>query len=283
MLTQDGSSCDTLGRMIATVRAMAAAGDRTDLRDLWQLLGGSSELPSDDADAGRLVTDLVGGLCGKGESFMAERRAIAKLASTVGVDPEAYPQVEPLEDAIIDALAKRLREKLTAMSSAERHAFFADMVKRMPDDERLTLIEQILDGYEHMDDEARAEFRRQMAKEFDMNESDVAAALVGGAATLIPLLAAKQAGFAMFLWTTKIMFAASSAAGVTVPFTAYALKNQALGWLLGPVGLLVTTALSVGWFGAQTWRRKERFRKLVQVIALCSSWRERTSASAAAS
>jgi hypothetical protein len=37
--------------------------------------------------------------------------------------------------------------------------------------------------------------------------------------------------------------------------------------------MIVTTGLSLGWFAAKTWRRKERFRKLVQVTAYCSAWR----------
>jgi hypothetical protein len=91
---------------------------------------------------------------------------------------------------------------------------------------------------------------------------------------LIPLLLAKQTGFAIFLWTTNIMAATASSVGLTIPFAVYMLKNRALGWLLGPVGMLVTTAMSAGWFVARAWRRKERFRKLVQVVAYCSAWRE---------
>jgi hypothetical protein len=53
-----------------------------------------------------------------------------------------------------------------------------------------------------------------------------------------------------------------------------------LGWLLGPVGTLVTTALSAGWFAVKTWRRKERFRKLIQVIAYTSAWRSDQATSA---
>jgi uncharacterized protein YaaW (UPF0174 family) len=160
------------------------------------------------------------------------------------------------------------------MTPEERHAFFEEMVRRMSDEERLRLIEQVLEGYEEMSEEEKAAFCRRLARELDISELEIAAAIVGGAATLIPLLLAKQSGFAIFLWTTNIMAATASSVGLTIPFPVYMLKNRALGWLLGPVGMLVTTAMSAGWFIARAWRRKERFRKLVQVVAYCSAWRD---------
>lgn len=257
--------------MISTVYAMRDMGDRAALDDLWRLLGGRSALPSDQGD--QLLVGLIHRLCGKGDLFAAERGALAELAKTAGLDPHRWPEVDELEDAIIDALATKLQERLEKMTDAERTAFFEDMVKRMSDEERLGLIDQVLEGYAEMSPDEQAGFRRRLANELGLSETDVAKAIAGGAATLIPLLLAKQTGFAIFLWTTNVMAAAASSVGLTLPFAVYMFKNRALGWLLGPVGMIVTTGLSLGWFAAKSWRRKERFRKLVQVTAYCSAWR----------
>jgi hypothetical protein len=160
------------------------------------------------------------------------------------VEPAAYPQVDALEDAILDGLAARLQRKLDAMSPEARRAYFEDMVKRMSDEDRLRLIEQVLEGYDEMSPEEQEQFRKRLASELGMDEDEIACAIVGGAATLIPLLLAKQTGFAIFLWTTQVMAAAASSVGLTIPFAVYMFKNKALGWLLGPVGMVVTTALS---------------------------------------
>jgi hypothetical protein len=258
--------------MLETIGEMEERGDPKALEDLWRLLGGESHLPP--GTGAKLVGGLVHRLCGKGDRYAAERSALADLGKTVGVDAGRYPRVDALEDAIIEALAQRLQEKLDAMTPEERHAFFEEMVRRMSDEERLRLIEQVLEGYEEMSEEEKAAFRRRLATELDLSEPEIAATIAGGAATLIPLLLAKQTGFAIFLWTTNIMAATASSVGLTIPFAVYMLKNRALGWLLGPVGMLVTTAMSAGWFVARAWRRKERFRKLVQVVAYCSAWRE---------
>src|SRR4051794_9758220 len=114
--------------------------DRAALDDLWRLLGGRSALPSDQGD--HLVVGLIHRLCGKGDLFAAERGALAELAKTAGLDPGRYPEVDELEDAIIDALAGKLQERLETMTDAERTAFFEDMVKRMSDEGRLGLIDQ---------------------------------------------------------------------------------------------------------------------------------------------
>jgi uncharacterized tellurite resistance protein B-like protein len=257
--------------MLATINAMADARDRSALNDLWRLLGGGSSVPA-DADRDLALT-LVHRLCGKGDPYAAERASLAQLAETVGLDAARFPHVEPLEDAIIEALAAKLQERLRKMSPEERNRFFEDMVKRMSDEDRLRLIEQVLEGYAEMDPREQAAFRKRLANELGVSESDITKAIAGGAGTLIPLLLAKQTGFAIFLWTTNVMAAAASSVGITIPFAVYMFKNRALGWLLGPVGMVVTTALSLGWFAAKTWRRKERFRKLIQVVAYCSAWR----------
>jgi hypothetical protein len=259
--------------MLETINQMEKRGDQNALQQVWRLLGGESQLP--EGTGAELVGDLIHRLCGKGDRYAAERSALADLGKTVGVDAGRYPRVDALEDDIIEALAQRLEEKLDAMTPEERHAFFEEMVRRMSDEERLRLIEQVLDGYEKMPDEEKAAFRRRLATELDIGQSQIDRALtVGGAAALIPLLLAKETGFAIYLGTTKIMYATASSVGLTIPFSVYMLKNRALGWLLGPVGMLVTTALSAGWFSARAWRRKERFRKLVQVVAYCSAWRD---------
>ncbi len=260
--------------MIATVWEMLEASDEKALDDLWQLLGGSPGSTEMRVKAG-LVTELIHKTCGRGNMFSAERAALDQLADTVGVDPAAHPLPEPLEDAIVGAISRRLEEKLAGMSEEERRRFFEDAVKRMSDEDRIRLIDQVLEGFGEMSDEEQGEFVRQLAVELGLDEAELLKALSGGAAALLPLLLAKNAGFAAFLWTTKIMYVAAGAVGLKLPFAAYMLKNQALGWLLGPVGMLVTTAMSLGWFGVRAWRRKERFRKLVQLVAYCSTWRER--------
>ena len=93
--------------------------------------------------------------------------------------------------------------------------------------------------------------------------------IAGGAAALIQLLLTEMRGFAIFWWTTKIMAATASSVGLTIPFGVYIFKNRALGWLLGPVGILVTTAMSAGWV-ALAWRR--RFRKAQSRQALDHEW-----------
>jgi hypothetical protein len=84
------------------------------------------------------------------------------------------------------------------MTEAERTAFFEDMVKRMSDEDRLRLIDQILEGYAEMSPEEETAFRRRLAKELEINEAAIARSIAGGAATLVPLLLAKQTGFAIF-------------------------------------------------------------------------------------
>jgi hypothetical protein len=251
---------------------MAEIDDGDALEDLWRLLGGESALPKGAGD--ELVAGLIHRLCGKGDRFAAERSALAEVAKTVAVNPNRFPDVDVLEDAIVDALGDQLGERLSKMTPEQRTSFFEDMVKRMSDEDRLRLIEQVLEGYDEMPPKEQKAFRRRLASELGVEESEIESAIMGGAATLIPLLLAKQTGFAIFIWTTQVMAAAAGGLGLTVPFGVYMLKNRALGWLLGPVGMLVTTAMSAGWFAAKAWRRKERFRKLVQVIAYCSAWRE---------
>lgn len=259
--------------MIATVHRMAELDDRRAVQDVWKLLGGDSALPAEGGP--ELVAGLIHRLCGKGDRYAAERSALADVAKTVDVSPDRHPTVDGLEDAIVEGLANKMEQKLAAMSPEERKRFFEDMVKRMSDEDRLRLIEQVLEGYEQMPPEEQVAFRRRLASELEVEEREIEDAIIGGAATLIPLLLAKQTGFAIFLWTTRIMAAATGGLGLTIPFGVYMLKNQALGWLLGPVGMLVTTAMSAGWFAVKAWRRKERFRKLVQVVAYCSAWRDK--------
>jgi hypothetical protein len=149
------------------------------------------------------------------------------------------------------------------------------MVKRMSDEERIRLIDQVLEGYDEMNEDEQQHFRHRLAAELGVDDDQLLIdAIAGGAATLIPLLLAKQSGFAIFLWTTRVMAAGASSVGVVIPFGVYMFKNRALGWLLGPMGMLVTTALSAGWFFVASWRRKERFRKLVQLIAYTAAWRD---------
>lgn len=262
--------------MVETVRAMAAARDDRALDDVWRLLGGAGGERGVSArgQKAELIVALVHDMCGKGGLYSAERGALEQLANTVGVEPSRYPAVDPLEDAIVEALSKRLEDEISRMSEEERRKYVEDMVRRMSDEERIRLIGQVLEGYDSMTPEEQRVFLAQLAAEFELDPPELEKAIAGGAATLLPLLIAKHAGFASFLWTTKVMYIAAGSVGLKLPFTAYMLKNTALGWLLGPVGLMVTTAMSLGWFGARAWRRKERFRKLVQLVVYMSIWRE---------
>src|SRR3954452_1540939 len=124
--------------MIATVQRMAELGDDEALADVWKLLGGESELPASGGP--ELVAGLLHRLCGKGDRYAVERSALADVAKTVALDAQSYPQVDELEEAIVEALGERLREKLADMNTEERAAFFEDMVKRISDEDRLRLI-----------------------------------------------------------------------------------------------------------------------------------------------
>jgi hypothetical protein len=108
------------------------------------------------------------------------------------------------------------------------------------------------EGYDAMDVRERQEFVRRLATELGLEEDEVTAAVAGGAAALLPLLLAKESGFVVFPWTTRVRAATASSVGLTIPFADYMFKNRALGWLLSPVGMLVTTALSAGWFAVTT-------------------------------
>ena len=63
-------------------------------------------------------------------------------------------------------------------------------------------------------------------------------------------------GFAIFLWTHERDGCRSVEREIDAPFAVYMFKNRALGWLLGPVGMIVTAGLSLGWFAAKAWRRE---------------------------
>lgn len=102
--------------MIASVHAMTEAGDDRALDDLWRLMGGSSEKALPRAKKAALVANLIHKNCGKGELYSAERTTMDQLARTVGVDPTRFPRVEPLEDAIVEAIGRRIEEKLKAMT-----------------------------------------------------------------------------------------------------------------------------------------------------------------------
>lgn len=263
--------------MLETVRAIARAGDEDAMQELWTLLGGNTSIADRVPDAelqADVVIELIRDSCfGKGELYAAERAALAELAATFGVKTARHPTAESLEDAIVDAMGEQLSERLEAMSDDERRQFVEDMVRRMPDEDRLRLVDRVLGDFGQLGIDEQDAFVKQLAAELDVDTETMLAAIAGGAATLFPLLLAKQSGFNVFLMTTRVMYVVSSKAGATLPFAAYMLKNRALGWLLGPVGLVVTTGLSAGWFAVKTWRRRERFRKLTQLVAYTTAWR----------
>jgi hypothetical protein len=222
-----------------------------------------------------LLIQLVRSAClPKGDIYAAERTALAELARTFAVDASKHATVERLEDAIVDEMAEQVRARLEAMDDDERRQFAEDMLRRMPDEERIRLIDRVLQDFDQLSAEERDAFIQQLATELKIDPDVLDAAVVaGGAATLLPLLLAKQAGFSVFISSTKLMYVVASKAGVTLPFAVYMIKNRALGWLLGPVALIVTTGLSAGWFAVKSWRRRERFKKLMQIVAYTTAWR----------
>lgn len=275
----DGAYAATTPAMIATIHQMRAARDARALNDMWQILGGSTSLRLDSDDewdaAVALVSALAQQTCGgPDDPYLAERKALGELAKILKVNTADHATVEALEDALIDAAAKRINQKLAGMSAQERRQFFEDAVRRMTDEDRIRLIDQLLEGYDQMDPNEQEQFIKRLAVELGIDEDKLRAAIAGGAAALLPLLIADQAGFAVFLLTTEIMYTAFSVFGITVPFGVYVLKNEALGFLLGPVGIILTAGMSAGWFFHSKVRKERRFRKLMQLIARVSLWRD---------
>jgi len=261
--------------VLGMVQEMLQAGDRGALDDLLAVFG--TEAPGDVelSENAALVAALIHDTCGKGDPYAAERTALSDLAATFEIDGSQFSQVEALEDEIATAMTTQLREKLSEMSDKEREKFFEDMLRRMSDEDRVSLMDQVLKGFDDMDPSQQEDFIRDLAAELDVDGHELRDAIAGGTATLLPLLLAKQTGFSIFLWTTSVMKVAASSVGLTLPIGAYIGKNWALGRLLGPWGLIASTALSIGWFGGRAWRRRERFRRLAQLVLYMSAWRER--------
>lgn len=270
--------------MIEAVREMAAAGDRDALRDMWELLGGTgsrflgSDPTAEDLDqAAEQVTLLLQGLFpGKQrDPFAAQRAALAEVAEAFDVDSSTHARTADLEDAIYEAIGQRLESRLAGMSDAKREHFIGQALKRWTEEERLRLIEGVADGYDNMDVEAQAALATSLAAELDSTETEIREALKGGASALLPLLMAREQGFALYLGSTQLIHSVlTTGLGLKAPFAVYMLKNRALGWLLGPVGLLVTTGASAGWWAYKARRHSQRMRKLIQVIAYTSAWRK---------
>jgi hypothetical protein len=267
--------------MIQTVYSMATSRDRGALEELWALLGSEGPLKpagrvrSDHAD---LIAHLIQSSClPKGDIYAAERTALAEMAKTVGLEDAArYPTANALEDAIVDALEARMLEALERMSDKERERIARELMKRLSEEQRIQFIDRVLRDWEKLPREQQDAFLKELGAQLDLDESELTAlrqGLAGGAAVLLPTLMARQAGFSVYLLSTKLLFVSASKAGLTLPFTVYMLKNRALGWLLGPIGMLVTTGLSAGWFAVKSWRRRERFRKLVQLVVYTTAWR----------
>src|SRR5207247_2275351 len=123
--------------MIATVWDMARSRDASALDDLWAVLGGEGALAAADrhetldelapglaTEAGdpfrrraALLVSLIHDVCGSrvADPYSAERGALAELAQTFRVNPAGYPDVDVLEDAIVDAMASQVRNRLEAM------------------------------------------------------------------------------------------------------------------------------------------------------------------------
>jgi hypothetical protein len=299
--------------MLQTIQQMALLGDQEALEGVWRLLGGEGPLTADASDgfvavdgsfaeeldklAGDLgedgqsfselpvgeqngllvlmrLVDAVYGRKAAGDPYAAERASLAELAHTFDVRAGRYPTVEALEDAIVEAMARTVQEKIKTMSEDERRKLVEDMLRRMTDEDRLRFVDRVLGDMDSLSPEQREQLISDLASELDLDADVLESAIAGGAGALLPLMIAKGAGFSIFLLSTNVMYVLTSRVGITLPFAVYVFKNRALGWLLGPVGMLVTTGLSAGWFGVKTWRRRERFRKLVQLVAFVCAWRE---------
>ena len=267
--------------MIQTIYSMAEANDRDALEEVWSLLGSEMKLmPAGRAQSAHadLLVQLIQSSClPKGDVYAAERTALVEMAKTVGVDDAArYPTVDVLEDAVVEALEARMLDELERMSDQEREKIARELMKRLSEEQRIQFIDRVLRDWETLPPEQQDAFLRELATQLDLDESELEAmrkGLAGGAAVLLPTLMARQAGFSVYLLSTKLLFVSASKAGLTLPFAVYMLKNRALGWLLGPIGMLVTTGLSAGWFAVKSWRRRERFRKLTQLVVYTTAWR----------
>jgi hypothetical protein len=265
--------------MLATLKQMEDQRDEGAFNDIWRVLGGEMtlqlETDEDWTTAFRLLSTLIQQTCGgSSDPYLAERKALGELAKILKVDTAEHPTIEGLEDALIEAAAAQINRKLASMSPDERRKFFEDAIKRMTDEDRIRLIDQFLEGYENLDSEEQKLFIKRLAVELGVSEDKLRAAIAGGAAALLPLVIADSSGFAVFLFTTDLMYTAFSTFGITVPFAAYVLKNEALGFLLGPVGMILTAGLSAGWFFHSKARKERRFRKLMQLIARAATWRD---------
>jgi hypothetical protein len=259
---------------------MAQAEDDDALDAIWSMLGAEVARPRgfDRKKHVKVLVELARSSClGKGEIYAAERKAIGELALALGLDPEHYPAIDDLEDEIADELLRRLRERLEAMDEEELREQVAKMLKRMSDEQRVRLMEQILMGIDDMEPEEREAFIRKLAEELEVEEEAILHALEGGAAALLPLLIARASGFTVYLLSTKLLYLAfTRGGGVVLPFVVYQMKNRALSWFLGPWGMILTTGLSAAWFGVRKWRRQERVRKLAQLVTYSSFWRRRS-------
>lgn len=266
--------------MIAAIHDMGTAGDGEALDELWGLLGGDASqhgwtrhAPREKAAA---AAQVVQDACfGRGEIYAAERKALVELAKPFKVEPAGYPTSDALEAAIVDAIVERVRERLEGMSDEERAQFAEDMFKRMSDEERMQMIDALLRSFNDLSPERQDELVTELARELGLDEGIIRDAIAGGAAVLLPLLLARGSGFTIYLLSTKLMYSFFSLWGVSLSFATYQAKNVALKSLMGPVGLIVTTALSAGWFAVGAWRRMTRFRKVVQVAMFTTGWRRR--------
>lgn len=272
--------------MIETVREMAHNRDGRALSDLWELLGGTGSrfLPPKASvrqfeSAGDQIVLLLRALFPGRHSdvYAGERAALAEVGSAFEVDSSRFAQTSELEDAIYAAIGQRLEERLSGMSDAKRAQFVEQALKRWTEEDRVRLIEGVAAGYERMDDAAKQALVTELSADLgaSVTEAEVEEALRGGAAALVPLLLARQQGFALYIGSTRLMYSVlTSGLGLKTPFAAYMLKNQALGWLLGPVGMLVTTGATAGWWAYKARRETQRMRKLIQVIAYTAAWRD---------
>jgi hypothetical protein len=216
--------------MMATVIEMADQRDATALNDMWRVLGGKTSLrlgtDEDWQAAATLINSLIHDTCGGSKDpFLSERKAMSEIARNLKIDARSHSTIEELGDALVDEASRRIQKKLAAMSEEERTQFFEDLLRRMRDDERIGLVDELVEAYERMAPDEQEDFVRRMAAHMGVEEDAARAALAGGTAALVPLMIADQSGFAVFLLTTKLMYSTFSFVGVTLPIGAYIAKN----------------------------------------------------------
>ncbi len=262
--------------MLATVRRVADRNDTAALEEFWRLLGGDRPLlgpqTTDPMPRIALLHDLIHTTCGKGDPYVAERAALVELADVVGVNASQFAEVEDLEDAVVDAAASRLTKGLASDDDSERQERVEEAVRRLSDEDRIRLIEQVLSGLDCVPDRRRKRFAGRLANGLSVTQSAIEDALLAGTPGLLQLATKTGHDSPTFFLSVQVMD------GVIFDWASPRSGEEMSVWLktadclLGPFSVLLAIAARAGWFPKEA-RRQARFRKLLQLAARCSVWR----------